>query len=221
MAPGPLVHGLTLGEMARYVNARLAKPARLRVVAMTGWRRDMTWRDTGRAWVPPSPNLRSPEAALAYPGVALLESTNVSEGRGTETPFLLVGAPWLDPASLRIEVPGVRVSPAHFTPQASPAAPAPKYDGVECAGLRIEVTDAALADPYRLGVTLLAELARQPGFEWGRQGKDLGWLISSPQLWEALAGARRSVEEIVAADAPAAAAWRIERRPFLLYLEAD
>jgi uncharacterized protein YbbC (DUF1343 family)/beta-glucosidase-like glycosyl hydrolase/CubicO group peptidase (beta-lactamase class C family) len=220
IAPGPLVHGLTLGEMARYANARLAKPARLTVVEMSGWRRDMTWRDTGRAWVAPSPNLRSPEAALAYPGVALLESTNVSEGRGTETPFLLVGAPWLDPASLRVDVPGFRVSPAHFTPHGSPAAPAPKYDGVECAGLRIEVTDAALADPYRLGVALLAGLARQPGFDWQRRGAALGWLISSPALFDSLA-AGRSVDEIVAADAAASEAWRVERRPFLLYPESD
>jgi uncharacterized protein YbbC (DUF1343 family)/beta-glucosidase-like glycosyl hydrolase len=220
MAPGPLVHGLTLGEMARYVNDRLARPARLKVVEMTGWRREMTWRDTGSAWVPPSPNLRSPEAALAYPGVALLESTNVSEGRGSEAPFLLAGAPWLDPAALRVEVPGFRFSPARFTPHASPAAPSLKYDGVECAGLRIEVTDAALADPYRLGVTLLAGLARQPGFEWRRQGAALGWLISSPALFDSLA-AGKSVDQILAADESSVADWRAARRPFLLYPETD
>src|SRR4029453_7000720 len=142
-APGPLVHGLTLGEMARYVNARLPAPAKLSVVAMKGWRRDMTWRDSGRAWVAPSPNLRSAEAALAYPGIALLEGTNVSEGRGTDAPFLLVGAPWLDLAALHVEVPGFRLSPVHFTPHASTVAPSPKNDGVECARLGSGATPPA------------------------------------------------------------------------------
>src|SRR5262249_57179285 len=94
-APGPLVHGMTAGEMAQYVNGQRSKPARLTVVPMHGWKRGMSWAETGRTWVAPSPNLRSPEAALVYPGTALLEGTNVSEGRGTDTPFLLVGAPWL------------------------------------------------------------------------------------------------------------------------------
>src|SRR6185295_6321901 len=89
--PGPLVHGLTAGELARFVNARRTTPARLRVVAMEGWSRAMTWADTGRAWVPPSPNLRTAEAALAYPGTCLLEAANVTEGRGTGAPFLLLG----------------------------------------------------------------------------------------------------------------------------------
>jgi len=219
-APGPLLHGLTLGELARVVNSRLPMPARLTVVAMKGWRRAMTWRDTGRVWVPPSPNLRSPEAALAYPGVALLEGTNVSEGRGTEAPFLRVGAPWLDPAALHVDAPGFRLSPVHFTPHASPAAPSPKYDGVECAGLRVEVTDAAVADPYRLGIALLKELARQPGFEWRREGKDLTWLAGTPAIVEPIR-AGKSVDEVVAADAAAIGAWRAERLAYLLYPEAD
>jgi len=80
LAPGPLVHGLTLGEMARLVNASLPKPARLRVIPMKGWKRSMTWAQTGLPWVPPSPNLPTPDTALIYPGAALLEATNVSEG---------------------------------------------------------------------------------------------------------------------------------------------
>ncbi|MEW6337449.1 MAG: exo-beta-N-acetylmuramidase NamZ domain-containing protein, partial [Acidobacteriota bacterium] len=92
-APGPLVHGLTLGELARFGNRGLSPRVKLTVVTMRGWRRGRTWRDTGRIWVPPSPNLRSADAALAYPGTCLIEATNVSEGRGTDTPFLLFGAP--------------------------------------------------------------------------------------------------------------------------------
>ena len=87
-----------------------ASPRRLTVVPMAGWKRAMTWADTGRAWVPPSPNLRTAEAALAYPGTCLLEATNVTEGRGTEAPFLLVGAPWVDAEAVRrrVAVPGLR-----------------------------------------------------------------------------------------------------------------
>ena len=95
LAPGPLVHGLTAGEMARLAVRALQLDVRLEVVPLEGWRREMTWADTGRPWPRPSPNLRTAEAALAYPGVALLEATNVSEGRGTDAPFLLLGAPWL------------------------------------------------------------------------------------------------------------------------------
>lgn len=202
MAPGPLVHGLTSGEMARYVNARRDRPARLTVIPMEGWSRRMTWVETGRPWVPPSPNLRSAEAALAYPGTALVEGTNVSEGRGTETPFLLIGAPWLDPSAIAISVPGFQVEPATFTPRSSAAAPQPKFQDQECRGLRVRVTDPALAEPFRLGVALLEALSRQPGFEWRERGDALTRLIGSPHL---------------AGNAADHAAWRRDRQPALLY----
>jgi len=221
MAPGPLVHGLTLGEMARYVNSRLDQPARLRVVEMVGWQRSMTWKDTGRDWVPPSPNLRSAEAALAYPGVALLETTNVSEGRGTEAPFLLFGAPWLDPTALDLDdlaraVPGIRLTPTQFEPAAGPAAPHPKYVDEICRGLRIDVTDESALEGYRLGLELVRRLARQDAFAWRQDGRALTWLLGTPVVFEALA-ANRSVSEIVGADAPDHERWRSERASALLY----
>jgi uncharacterized protein YbbC (DUF1343 family) len=210
MAPGPLVHGLTLGELARHANAGRERPAKLTVIAMDGWRRAMTWRDTGRRWVAPSPNLRSASAAIAYPGIALLEATNVSEGRGTDAPFLLFGAPWLDPAKVLVDVPGFRLTPTRFTPKASPAAPEPKYRDVECAGFRLEVTDPARADPWRLGVELLAALAQQPDFAWLRGGEALTALLGTPGA-AAVAPAGEGVA------AAAAGRWRAARRPALLY----
>jgi uncharacterized protein YbbC (DUF1343 family)/CubicO group peptidase (beta-lactamase class C family) len=216
LAPGPLVHGLTLGEMARYVNAHLERPARLTVVPMKGWTRRMTWDDTGRPWVPPSPNLRSAEAALAYPGTALLEATNVLEGRGTESPFLLLGAPWLDLSGVAISIPGFELAPARFTPRASPAAPQPKYQDQECTGWRVRVTDPTMAEPYRLGVTLLAILSQQPGFEWRDGGDALTHLLGTPRLREDLQ-AGKTVEEILADDEADHAAWRRDRQPALLY----
>lgn len=216
LAPGPLVHGLTLGEMARFVNARRAEPGRLTVVPMSGWRREMTWVDTGRRWWPPSPNLRTPEAAIAYPGVALLESTNVSEGRGTDAPFLVLGAPWLEPAIELPAAPGFRLASIRFVTASSPAAPRPKYLGQTSIGWRVHVDDPRTAEPYRLGVGLLVALAAHEDFEWRQEGAALVWLLGTPSLLEAIR-AGHTVDEIVERDRNAIDAWRDARAPALLY----
>jgi uncharacterized protein YbbC (DUF1343 family) len=218
MTPGPLVHGLTLGEMALVANGRRAAPGRVRVVAMTGWSRGMTWSDTGRPWVSPSPNLRSPEAALAYPGTCLLEATNASEGRGTDSPFLLVGAPWVKADALAREAAtaGFALEPAGFTPKASPAAPKPKLQDVACRGVRVRVTDAAAASPWALGLRLLVALRRHPEFAWVREGAWLDTLSGTKAVRAALERGD-SVEAILASQAPAIGSWRNERRASLLY----
>lgn len=216
-APGPLVHGLTVGEMARFVNARRATPARLTVVPMLGWRRSMTWRDTGRPWVDTSPNIRSPDAVLAYPGSALLEASNVTEGRGTDAPFLLIGAPWLPSARLAagVSASGFALEPVSFTPRASEAAPAPKHRDEPCAGVRVRVTDAAAVRPYALGVALLHALRREPEFRWRRDGA-LDWLVGTQTLRKALERGD-SVQAILDADAADIEAFRRDRIPALLY----
>jgi uncharacterized protein YbbC (DUF1343 family) len=217
-APGPLVHGLTAGEMAQFVNASLSKPARLTVVPMKGWRRSMSWADTGRAWVAPSPNLRSPEAALVYPGTALLEGTNASEGRGTDAPFLLIGAPWLKAEAVIPSLPasGLTFETATFTPAASAAAPEPKYAGLPCAGIRIGIKDAAAVTPYKLGVGLLVTLKSQAGFEWLRGGAAIDRLVGTRALRAAI-DRGDPVDAIVAADLPAIEAFRKARQKSLLY----
>jgi uncharacterized protein YbbC (DUF1343 family) len=215
-APGPLVHGLTLGEMAQVANAARAKPARLSVVPMDGWRRGMRWRDTGRVWVPPSPNLRTAEAALAYPGTCLFESTDATEGRGTDAPFLLLGAPWLDaPALAKVRAPGFALTTTSFQPRASEAAPAPKHRDVLCQGIRVEVTDASASRPYELGIRLLHALRTQKGFRWTREGA-LDWLVGTRALRLALERGD-TPEAILAGDADHLARWERERAPFLLY----
>ncbi len=218
LAPGPLVHGLTLGEMARLVNAGLERHARLTVVAMRGWRRPMTWADTGRPWVAPSPNLRTAEAALAYPGVCLLEATNLSEGRGTDAPFLLFGAPWMKPEETAhaVSVDGFRLEPTSFTPTASPAAPSPKHLGVPCRGLRVVVTDAHGARPYALGLALLEALRREPEFRWIREGASLDTLLGTRRVREALERGD-SAGAVLAADRPALEAFARDRQRALLY----
>jgi uncharacterized protein YbbC (DUF1343 family) len=202
--PGTLVHGLTLGEIAA------ASFPKVRVVRMKGWTRAMRWPATHLRWVRPSPNLRTEQAALAYPGTALLEGTNVSEGRGTDAPFLLLGAPWVDAAALaRVESAGFALEPTTFTPAASAAAPSPKHAGVACHGVRVHVVDAERVSGYQLGVTLLRALRRQEGFAWLEDGRNLDRLVASGTL-------RAAIES--GADAPDdAAAWRAERRGMLLY----
>jgi uncharacterized protein YbbC (DUF1343 family) len=224
MAPGPLVHGLTLGEFARLHNARLERPAELVVVEMTGWRRSMSWLDTGLDWVAPSPNLRTAEAALAYPGTALLEATTVSEGRGTDAPFLTLGAPGLDAERLarKLETLGIgrfgfAARPIRFTPAGSAAAPDPKHEGVECAGLAVSVTDPQRASPYRLGLALLVALRDEEGFAW----RGDGWLarLTGDAGLAAAVDAGATAEELWRRDAAAHAEWRHARAPFLLYAD--
>ena len=219
LAPGPLVHGLTLGELARVWAQRSTLAMRLTVVPMRGWRREMRWEETGRAWIPPSPNLRSPQAALAYPGTALLEATNLSEGRGTEAPFLLLGAPWLDAVTLARGVDagvfGFVLSPTAFTPRASDAAPSPKYRDARCLGLNVSAS-APVLRPYGLGLALLAAARRQAGFRWLREGAVLDTLLGTRQVREAIERGD-SVEAILASDAAAVDAFGRERAPLLLY----
>ena len=217
-APGPLVHGLTLGEMARIADGTRGKPGRVSVVPMRGWSRGMTWADTGRPWVNPSPNLRSAEAAIAYPGTCLLEATNASEGRGTEAPFLLVGAPWMKPEGVAREAatPGFALEPTTFTPAASAAAPTPKLRGEPCRGLRVRVTDAAAARPWTLGLRLLVALRRHPEFAWVREGAWLDTLSGTKAVRVALERGD-GVDAIVASEAPAIESWRRERAASLLY----
>jgi len=219
LTPGPLVPGLTIGEIARFANARRARPARLTVVPMSGWKRSMTWPDTGRPWRAPSPNLRSAEAALVYPGTCLLEATNVAEGRGTDAPFLLFGSPWLRPDKLRavLRAPGLRFRTASFVPVSSWAALEPKHLGVRCAGLRVHVLDPQAVRPYAFGLALLEALrATQPDFAWRDDGGWLDTLLATRRVRIALERGD-SVEAILARDAEGLRAFRRERESALLY----
>ncbi len=216
LAPGPLVHGLTTGEMAQLIRSHLSRPLRLTVVPMKGWKRSMSWKDTGRPWVSMAPNLRSPEAVLDYPALGLLEATNVSEGRGTDLPFLLFGAPWLDGVTLpAVSTTGFVIEPARFTPRASPFAVNPKHKDVECVGGRVSVRDPEAARPYELGVHLLRFLRGQRAFAWVTPTA-LDDLVGTSRLRRAL-DAGEAVTQILAADAPAIEKFRKDRVKFLLY----
>jgi len=157
--PLPTRHGMTLGELAELFNAERKIHARLRVVAMQGWRRHQWYDQTGVEWVNPSSAIRSLTAATLYSGVALIEFNNVSVGRGTDTPFELVGAPWIRGEEFadylnRRRIPGVRFVAAEFTPRAS------VYAQQSCRGVRIEVTDRDALNPPELGVELASSLRK-------------------------------------------------------------
>lgn len=155
--PVPLRHGMTLGELAQLYNVERKIGARLRVVPMQGWVRGDWFDSTGVVWANPSPNLRSLNEAVLYPGVGLMERTNVSVGRGTDTPFEIVGAPWIDPRALadflnaRL-ISGVRFVPVTFTPTTDP------YANQRCAGVNLIVTERNALDSPELGIELASAL---------------------------------------------------------------
>jgi uncharacterized protein YbbC (DUF1343 family)/CubicO group peptidase (beta-lactamase class C family) len=153
----PVRHGMTVGELARMFNTERAIGARLTVIPMEGWMRGDWWDSTSRLWINPSPNLRSLTAAILYPGIGMIEGSNVSVGRGTDTPFELVGAPWIDPAGLarylnERQISGVRFVPVRFKPNAS------VYAGQECGGVNTVVTDRESLDVPEMGMEIAAAL---------------------------------------------------------------
>jgi uncharacterized protein YbbC (DUF1343 family)/CubicO group peptidase (beta-lactamase class C family) len=152
-------HGMTMGELAKFFNGERGLNARLQVVPLEGWLRGDWYDSTGLAWINPSPNLRSLTEATLYPGVALVEGTNVSVGRGTDTPFELVGAPWINAGELAQylnarEISGVRFVPVSFTPSAS------AYAGQKCQGVNILVVERNAFDAPELGIELASALRK-------------------------------------------------------------
>lgn len=166
----PLRHGMTVGEIAELMLAEGVAPgAKLTVVPCEGWRRAMAWDRTGLVWTDPSPNMRRLPQAILYPGVGLLETTNVSVGRGTDTPFELFGAPWIEPAKLAAELnaadtPGVRFVPRFFTPTSS------KFAGERCGGIDLVLTDPDGLNAVDLGLTIAATLRRLYPDDWETAG---------------------------------------------------
>lgn len=224
--PLPVRHGLTLGEIFRLEAKRRRLPENWRVIALEGWRRSMLWSDLGRPWVAPSPNMPDLATALVYPGMCLLEATDLSEGRGTTRPFRLAGAPDVDALALAqaldgLRELGVRALPAWFRPWHQ------KHRGEACSGIELVVTEPRKVAGYRLGVEVLAafsSLAREK-FGWRRDPYE--FVTDRPAI-DLLSGGdalRRALddggglEEWVATWAADERAFREERRSVLVYPE--
>jgi len=211
--PSPVRHGLTLGELARLFNTERGIGAALEVVAMRGWQRETWFDQTGLRWVDPSPNMRNLHQALLYPGIGAIEGSNLSVGRGTDTPFEQIGAPWIDGPELARELntrrlPGVRVYPLRFSPSSS------RFAGELCEGVFFIVTDRDAVRPVRLGLEVAAALYRLYGdqFDLDAVARLLG---SRDTLVRIRAG--DPPWEIAAGWAEGEAAWRRLRVPYLLY----
>ncbi|HSJ13843.1 MAG TPA: DUF1343 domain-containing protein [Longimicrobiales bacterium] len=161
--PVPLRHGMTVGEIARYINTEYRIGAELAVVPVSGWKPDAWFDQTGLPWIDPSPNIRSLDAALNYAGLVLFEATNLSVGRGTDAPFSYLGAPWLDPERLlqrlaSYELPGVALDTTSVVPRGEGWIP---FRGERIRALRFRITDREVYQPVWTALVLLVEIRRQ------------------------------------------------------------
>ncbi|MFJ5937286.1 exo-beta-N-acetylmuramidase NamZ domain-containing protein [Streptomyces sp. NPDC093071] len=208
-------HGMTVAELALLFNGEfLAAPVALETVRMTGWRRTDFFDSTGLPWVPPSPNMPTPETALVYSGTCLFEGTNLSEGRGTTRPFELLGAEGIDrrwaEAANALGLPGVRFREAYFAPTFS------KFQGRTVGGVQLHVHDRESFDPVRTGIGLLVTARRSwSGFAW-RPDHWIDKLTGSTRV-RTLIDAGADTDEVVGAWQADLKAFRAVRRQYLLY----
>lgn len=215
-------HGMTVGELALFFNATFMERAGqrklddLQVVKAEGWRREMVGPDQADRWIPPSPNMPTPQTATLYPGTGMVEATDWSEGRGTTRPFELIGAPYIDhrwAAALNAKrLAGVEFREAYFVPTFS------KNQGQVCGGVQIHILDAEKVDAIAVATHMLVEARKlYDEFDWrGDGGRWIGLLTGSGRFQQQLeAGA--SAEEIIAAWQPKLKQFVDDTRPYLLY----
>ncbi|MFD0308759.1 exo-beta-N-acetylmuramidase NamZ domain-containing protein [Streptomyces sp. NPDC127119] len=208
-------HGMTVAELARLFNGEfLTEPVPLETVLMSGWRRSDFYDASGLPWVPPSPNMPTPDTALVYSGTCLFEGTNLSEGRGTTRPFELLGAEGIDrrwaAEAGRLGLPGVHFREAYFAPTFS------KFQGRTVGGVQLHVHDRAAYDPVRTGIALLVT-AKQvwSGFAW----RPDNWIdkLTGSTLVRTMIDAGATADEVVAGWQDELAAFRRVRKEYLLY----
>ncbi|HKV36235.1 MAG TPA: exo-beta-N-acetylmuramidase NamZ domain-containing protein [Pyrinomonadaceae bacterium] len=209
----PTRHGLTVGELAQLFNRQRNIGADVRVIKMEGWRRAMWFDETNLTWINPSPNMRSLTEATLYPGVGLLETTNVSVGRGTDTPFEIVGAPWIQGDKLadylnQRGIPGVRFVPLRFTPKAS------VFKDEQCGGVNIIVTDRVAFRPLLTGIEMALALRNMYPNDW-KIDSYLRLLVNADTLERIKRG--ESARDIVASWNTGLQEFRRARAEILLY----
>lgn len=209
----PVRHGMTVGELAQLFNREREINCDLRVIKMEGWNRGVWYDATNLLWINPSPNMRSLTEATLYPGIGLLETTNLSVGRGTDTPFEIVGAPWLDGQNLAEflnsrRLPGVRFVPLRFTPRAS------VFKGEECSGINIIITDRSEFRPVTTGVEIAVALRRAYPTEWKAESYSR-LLVNADTLARVMRG--ESPQDIVKTWTSGLNEFRERRRHVLLY----
>jgi uncharacterized protein YbbC (DUF1343 family) len=222
--PIPVRHGMTAGELALLFKDECGLRLDLRVVRMRGWRREMSFEETGLPWVMPSPNMPTVDTAFVYPGGCLIEGTNLSEGRGTTRPFELVGAPWIDPWRLAKDLqaerlPGVRFRATFFTPTFQ------KHAGRLCGGVQVHVSDRRVFAPYLAYLLLIHHARRQdpsrfawrdPPYEYEYVKRPIDILCGTDRIRLAMEEGL-SPRKLAAAWKADVARFRARRKPYLLY----
>ncbi|CAK7282149.1 exo-beta-N-acetylmuramidase NamZ family protein [Streptomyces misionensis] len=208
-------HGMTVAELARLFNKEfLTTPVPLETVRMTGWRRSDFYDAAGLPWVPPSPNMPTPDTALVYSGTCMFEGTNLSEGRGTTRPFELLGAEGVDgrwaAAVNELGLPGVRFREAYFAPTFS------KFQGTTVGGVQVHVTDRGVYDPVRTGIALLVT-ARKVWKEFAWRPDDWIDKLTGSDRVRTMIDAGAGTDEVVGAWQRELAAFRRTREEYLLY----
>ncbi|MEU1370123.1 DUF1343 domain-containing protein [Streptomyces sp. NPDC005803] len=209
-------HGMTVTELALLFNGEFLadRPVELDIVKMSGWSRSDFFDETGLPWVPPSPNMPTPDTALVYPGTCLFEGTNLSEGRGTTRPFELLGAEGIDhtwaAAANALGLPGVAFREAYFAPTFS------KFQGRTVGGVQLHVQDREVFDPVRTGIALLVTAKRTwSGFAW-RPDNWIDKLTGNTRV-RTMIDAGADTDEVVGAWAQDLAAFRAVRKRYLQY----
>jgi uncharacterized protein YbbC (DUF1343 family) len=192
--PLPMRHGLTIGEAALFFNSRHHIGCDLEVIPMEGWNRTMYFQETGLHWIPPSPNMPSPTTAMVYPGQVIMEGTNLSEGRGTTTPFEICGAPFIDPYQLkenldRKDLPGIFLREVFFQPTFH------KWHNEVCGGLHIHIKDPNTYKPYVTSLTITQEIRklyprhfswRNPPYEYEQEKMPIDLITGDEDIREGI-----------------------------------
>jgi uncharacterized protein YbbC (DUF1343 family) len=228
MAAIPMRHGLTIGEMTCHLNEHLRVGAEVEAVAIEGWRRSDGW-PKDRVWTAPSPNLPRLEGVRTYPGLVMLEGTNLSEGRGTTTPFEVVGAPFLEPKAYadalgEFDLKGVKFRPTRFRPTFD------KHAGDVCGGVALHVTDLADFRPYRTAVAVMAAAWKlAPGaFSWRPPPYEYEYvkppidILAGPELRPAIESrSLRTAKDLDPFCDPGFEHWERQSAPHRLYGELE
>jgi uncharacterized protein YbbC (DUF1343 family) len=222
--PLPVRHGMTMGELCTLMNKEMMLNADITVVKMKGWRRSQYFPDTSLQWTMPSPNMPSFNTALVYPGMCLLEGTNVSEGRGTTRPFEIFGAPWIKASALvnallQQNLQGVGFRPLRFIPTFG------KYKGRLCSGAHIYVTTRSVFRPFTTALTIIRTIIelypqkfkwRTPPYEFERRKMPFDILVGNSWIRPALEN-KRSISEISKKWQPALTRFKKKRKAYMLY----
>ncbi len=209
----PVQHGMTIGEIAQLIRAERKLDLELEVIRCEGWKRHLTWDATGLTWINPSPNMRSLTQAFLYPGIGLLETTNVSVGRGTDTPFEVLGAPWIEGRDMaRLlnarKIPGVSFVPIVFAPSAS------QFSKESCGGINIVITNRRDFSPVRVGLEIATCLRTLYPKDWDT--KNFNRLLGNDLVFESIVSGAE-MEATLNESLEGVSEFRVKRQQYLIY----